>query len=264
MRTFFLALALLAPTAAHAWDGDTLWGSPANGGNGAPGTMNALVPGGGGIYGTGGARDYNITCASCHVNDKQQQGKIDGKLTFNPPLGAGDSYRPGTQYTIGVALVGEHLGLSGCGPYVDGNINQFGASIEDAAGKSVGVLASDSGQSSASCPAAAPMTSSGTTLLYGDCHAIVSRGGKTMVNTTSWSFTWSAPAAGTGPVTISWGVVDGDCAMDSFGDDVKTGSTKLTEGTAAREAAPGPYGLAILILGPALAVVSRRRRRDKR
>jgi hypothetical protein len=261
MRTIILTLALLGSASARAWDGDMLWNNPANGGNGAVGSTNALMPGGGGIYGTGGARDYNITCASCHVNDKQQQGQIDATLTFNPPLGAGNAYKPGTQYTVTVALVGEHLGLSGCGPYVDGNINQFSASIEDASGRGAGVLVSDSGQSASSCPSAAPMNPTGTTILYGDCHAVSSRAGKSMVNTTSWTFTWTAPAAGAGPITIYWGIVDGDCMMDSFGDDVKTGSTKLTEGTATAERRSRPFALAWLPLLPLPVLIKRWRRR---
>ena len=49
---------------------------------------------------------------------------------------------------------------------------------------------------------------------------------------TSWTFKWTAPAAGAGPVTIYYGVVDGDHAgTDSKNDDVKQGTIRLNEGT---------------------------------
>jgi hypothetical protein len=99
-------------------------------------------------------------------------------------------------------------------------------------------------------------------MLYGDCHAITGFGApKRMVNITTWTFSWQAPAAGAGPITLYWGVVDGDCVMDSFGDDVKTGTLKLTEGMAQLERRSPPYALA-LILVPIVLAVSRGRRRS--
>jgi|GEM_PF-2757233 len=238
MRVMIWLVMLAIPSLAQAWDGELLWNNPANG-QGPVGAPSSLMPGGGGIYGTGGARDYNITCASCHVNDKKQQGQIDAKLTFTPSLsslGAAQAYKPGQLYVVTVALLNEKLGKQNCDQYVTGNINNFAASFEDSAGKSVGVLASDSGQSAAACSKVMPANvTTGTTMLYGDCHAITSMGGdKRNVNTTTWTFKWTAPAAGAGQVTIYWGVVDGDCVMDSLGDDVKVGTTKLVEGVALR------------------------------
>jgi len=236
MRTLLITVLLLSPSLAKAWDDQMLWNSPANGGNGQPGAMGAFMPGGGGIYGTGGARDYRISCASCHVNDQKQQGQIDARLTFTPSLesvGGQQAYAPGKPYTVTVELLNEQRGKTGCGPYVTGNINNFAASIEDSAGKSAGILGSDTGQSAAACPKAMPVLTSGSTILYGDCHAVTSMGSdKRNINSTSWTFQWTAPAAGAGLITVYWGVVDGDCMMDSLGDDVKVGTTKLVEGTA--------------------------------
>ena len=42
---------------AAAWDGYNNWCDPASG----------KTAGGGGIIATGGARDYRITCAHCHI-----------------------------------------------------------------------------------------------------------------------------------------------------------------------------------------------------
>jgi hypothetical protein len=180
-------------------------------------------------------------------------------------VGGQQAYKAGQLYAITVKLVGETLGKTGCDQYVTGNINNFAASIENAAGKSVGVLSSDSGQSSASCPPANPKPTTGSTILYGDCHAIASMGSdKRMANVTQWTFQWQAPAAGTGNVTVYWGIVDGDCMMDSLGDDVKTGSIKLVETTAARHHAPRPYALALVVLGFVPAVTLGRRRSARR
>ena len=68
-------LSALTPSAALAWDGAQLWFDPATGAN----------PGGGGIIGTGGARDFNITCAHCHIGT---ESKIDAKVDMSPPLGS--------------------------------------------------------------------------------------------------------------------------------------------------------------------------------
>ncbi len=269
MRTL-LALVFvpwLFPSLALAWDGPASWYDPANGGNAPPGDMNAIMPGGGGILGTGGARDYNITCANCHLNDKGQQGQIDGALAWNPPLPTVNgqrAYQPGQRYTVTFQLLGEHLGKSGCGPYVTGNINNFAAAFEDASGRPAGVLSSDSGQTATACPSRAPSVNGGTTMLYGDCHAVFSMGGdKADVGRTSWTFTWQAPQAGGGPITISWGVVDGDCMMDSLDDDVKVGTTKLVEATASAAPPRRAPALALLALAP-LALLARKNLRIRR
>jgi hypothetical protein len=252
----------LAPGAARAWDGDDLWNNPANGGGAAPGQTGSISPGGGGIFGTGGARDYFITCANCHVNDQNQQGQIDLAVMFTPPLtvtAGQSSYKPGQLYQVSAQLTGEHLGLSGCGPYVNGNVNNMVATVEDASGRTAGLLASDSGQSSASCPATAPMVTTGTTIMSGDCHAVAAQSGKPAANRTQWYFSWTAPAAGSGALTMYWGAVDGDCKMDSFGDDVRVNRLTMTEGPAV-QAPRRPYALAALLLLPALWWATRRKR----
>ena len=68
----------------------------------------------------------------------------------------------------------------------------------------------------------------GTTYMVGDCRAVFNRD---IQNITSWTFSWKAPAQGTGPVTLYYGSVNGDtCGDSSLDDDVKVGSIKLVEG----------------------------------
>lgn len=219
---FLFVLSVAAP--ALAWDGAGLWYAPADGAS----------PGGGGFLGTGSARDRSITCAHCHVDGA---GKIDAKLELDPPLGTvnGQSaYEPGKTYTVTVSLIGEYLGIGQCDQYMM-RTNNMAVRIEDAGGKAAGALASDSGQSAASCPSEPPQSINGTTVLYRDCLGVVGSGAESM---TSWTFSWTAPAAGAGTVTMYYGVVDGNCDMSSRGDDVKVG--KLDLGEAAAALAPPP------------------------
>ncbi|MFT3764287.1 MAG: hypothetical protein QM820_02005 [Minicystis sp.] len=260
MRHLVITAAALAtfllPETARAWDGPDLWYADAAG----------KMPGGGGIIGTGSARDRSITCAHCHMN---AAGQIDVKLDFSPPLptvGGQATYAPGQTYQVSVQLVGEHLGQSGCGQYLT-HVNNFAAAFEDVSGQPAGALASDSGQSSKSCPPAVPSPINGTTVLYGDCHAVTSSGKE---STSAWSFSWTAPAGGTGAVTVYYGAVDGNCDMMSMGDDVKVGKMKLGEATAmkarpASDRGPGVGKMAALLgIVPVGMVLTARRRRGRR
>lgn len=257
---FAPALALAAwllPQTALAWDGPDLWYADAAG----------KQPGGGGLLGTGSAGDRGITCAHCHM---KAAGTIDLKLDFEPPLptvGGQPTYAPGQTYQVAATLIGEHLGKSGCGQYLT-HTNNFAAAFEDASGKPSGALTSDSGQSSKSCPTSMPKPINGTTVLYGDCHGIISSGQE---NVAAWSFSWTAPPGGTGAVSVYYGVVDGNCDMMSMDDDVKVGKMKLGEATAmvtppVRERAPseGVGKLAALLgLVPIGVVLTARRRRRR-
>ncbi len=242
--------AILWPASAAAWDSPPLWNEPADG----------MQPGGGGIYATGGGRDFRITCTHCHITPTN---RIDLAVAFVPALDTGNAYRPGQQYQVTVNLLGERLGMSGCGQFMR-NVNAFAATFEDAAGQTTGTLASDAGQSASSCPPASPTSPfAGSTVLYGDCHAVISNN---KPNVTSWRFSWTAPSAGAGPVTLYYGGVDGNCDMSSLEDDVKEGTMSLGESSAARSR-PGSGGAALAMLGgvPALGLVAmlRRRRRTK-
>lgn len=261
MRWFVLFVLVVgcigAATPALAWDSNAYWYDPASGAPPPQGSQYAVLPGAGGILATGGATDHNITCADCHV---KAAGQIDSAFLFDgKPLTA---YTPGHTYQVTAQLLSEHLGLSGCGAFVNGNVNNFGATFEDANGNVSGVLASDGNTSGASCQATLPSSVTGTTIVYGDCHAITSTSTKDLAQ---WSFSWTAPASGTGTVTLYYGMVDGDCMMDSLNDDVKVGNVKLAEG--APMAMGKPFGancaLAALGLYPAVAAVAAFRRRKR-
>lgn len=248
---------------AAAWDGPGQWWKPAH----------DKDPGGGGIYGTGGQGDYGIKCTDCHVKPKEI---IDASVTPLPAwgmLGAAKTYTPGRRYEITVRLLKESLGMSGCGPYV-GHVNNFVGTFEDGAGKPAGMLETDSGRKSTACPKAAPdpKTASGTTWIYGDCRAVI----PTHVpdGTTQWKFYWTAPPVGAGDVTFFAGVGDGNCEMNSTGDDMKMLTLKLSQGmamsgpksgAATGGAAPGrAFGLALpafaAVIVPGARRLSRRRR----
>jgi len=213
-----LSLVLLATERVLAWDNPQSWYNDAHGKD----------PGGGGLIGTGGKRDYTIQCLHCHI---EPQKKIDGVFSPNPAFQSVDGsvgYEPGRRYEITASLIGEYLGTTGCGQYMT-HTNNFVATFENAAGEPIGLLESDTGQSSANCPAVAPEPTFGTTITYAECRAVMPH--KNVASATEWTFYWTAPPAGTGEVTLYGGFVDGDCRMNSLGDDVKMVTVVLPEGS---------------------------------
>lgn len=219
-----VALGIVVPAAvASAFPFGKSWhdrsdGTQANGGR----------AGAGGIYGTGGAKDHGITCAHCHI---KAPGLISATVTPTPAWGmknGSPTYTPGQKYSIAVAMTGENKGLN----QGNNNLNGMAITVEDQGGKTSGVFESDTSPvvSSASCPAAYPASNpaAGTTYLYGDCHGVIYI---PRPNSTSWTYSWTAPAAGSGPLTVFYGVVDGDAdGKSSLDDDVKMGTVKLVEG----------------------------------
>src|SRR5262249_6815702 len=113
------------------------------------------------------------------------------------------------------------------------NKNGMVATFEDINGNTKGSLLGDMQNS---CPAGAPTLPDGalvgTTYTYGaPCRNIASLGKIVNgVGLTSWSFKWTAPAAGAGTVYFYYGVVDGDASQTSLGDDVKMGKQQISEG----------------------------------
>lgn len=184
--------------------------------------------GAGGLYGMGSAMDRGITCSHCHI---KAAGQIGTTITPTPAWGTvngSSAYKPGQKYSITVAMTGEHRGLN----QGNNNLNGMAITVEDQAGKVKGVFESDTMPvvSSAACPANYPMQNptTGTTYLYGDCHGVIYI---PRPNATSWTYSWTAPAAGTGALTMYYGVVDGDAdGKSSLDDDVKMGTLKLVEG----------------------------------
>ena len=193
--------------------------------------------GAGGIYGTGGKQDLGIQCSDCHINGAGSIGisltitkAPSGTATGWDVVNGGDGYQPGATYQIQVDMTGQHKFAA-----TNMDTNGMSATFEDQSGKLAGVLTSDSGQTSSSCPATYPYGTnhkgpggSATTVLFGDCHAIIPF---LNVQRTSWTFQWTAPAAGTGAVTMYVSLVDGDTGgSSSLDDDSITMSYVLAEG----------------------------------
>lgn len=223
--SFLVAASVVLPAAAalafpfgKSWH-DRSDGNQSNGGR----------AGAGGIYGMGSATDFNITCAHCHTGG---QGIIGATITPSPAwlkVNNADAYKPGQKYAITVTMTGEHLGLN----QAMNNLNGFALTVEDQGGKVKGVFESDTAPpvSSANCQKTYPMSdpATGTTYVYGDCHGVIFI---PRANIVTWNLSWTAPAAGSGPLTLFYGVVDGDThGESSLKDDVKMGSIKLVEGT---------------------------------
>ncbi len=181
--------------------------------------------GAGGIYATGSTQDWGIKCSHCHIDS---EGLIDADFSYSPALmdiGGEPAYVPGQRYTITIDMIGEHLGET------DDNTNGVNVVIEDASGNTAGDYISDSGVDSMNCPTSAPDDKDGsvnTTYVYGDCHGVIFAGLRPL---TRWTFDWVAPSAGTGEVTVFYGMVDGNTEdVTSLEDDVKEGTIKILEG----------------------------------
>ena len=176
--------------------------------------------GGGGTFYTGAPTERGYTCAACHLNP---EGKIRASLS-TAPAGLFESrrYTPGQAYTVSLKLLNEHRGLSSSRSNFNGFTIVFLDGKRQHAGRISGYAADE---------------------YYGSGSALLASAGKT-VGTSSWSFTWTAPPAGTGAVTMYIGMVDGNGAdspptqtlTDPLGDDVVMASLVLSDGsTAANE-----------------------------
>jgi hypothetical protein len=210
MKALVIAMICAAAVPARAWDGPGMWYRAADDAN----------PGGGGILGTGGSHDHGIKCSDCHVDRVAEAGLAFG-LTFSPALVNG-GYVANQRYTITAKLSGALLGV-GCNAQDSTmhNTDNFAAAFEADDGSAAGMLAADDGQAGPSCALPSPAPA-GTTALDGDCHVVFAQG---KFDTDTWTFTWTAPAAGS--VHVSWGAVDGNCDMMSMNDAVVTGTQTL-------------------------------------
>src|SRR5689334_23515080 len=145
------ALVTLSSTAALSFPHIRYWHQSASGvaaGSLAPNP----TPNGRAIYYTGGARDYGLTCAHCHIKGNNTQGLIGLTVSPSPAFANVNNqkaYSPGTTYTFTMTLTGEHL----FGTPTD-NGNGMNVTIEDAGGNTQGVFVSDQAanpSSSANC-----------------------------------------------------------------------------------------------------------------
>lgn len=169
--------------------------------------------GGGGVFYTGAPSDKGWTCTACHIGS---QGQISIGLAAVPSaLLQSGVYTPGQAYKLTVSLRGEHLGQSSG----RSNFNGFSLTVRDAQNRVAGAISGYAPED-----------------FYQANAATISSAGK-VVGTTTWSFTYTAPIAGTGAITIYLAMVDGNGAnssanatlTDPFGDDVAVGQITLKD-----------------------------------
>ena len=233
-----VGLLMAVCTPAHAFHTGRTFGE-------APG-----AGGGGGLYYVGAPRERGWTCTACHHD---APGKL--RVRFATDAFSSFTYVPSSDNEITIRIENERLGMSAG----LSNFNGMVLSVFTAEGQPAGTF------TNAAADQYEVRSSS-----RGDL-AIASAGRQTGV--TEWRFTWVAPPAGTGPVTLYLGVVDGNGAnsaanetlTDPFGDDVYTAKVTLQEAavTASVQAAPP-----LLPTWPTplhqLAILDDRRRRRRR
>lgn len=215
-------------------------------------------PSGEGVYFTGAPRFASQTCLSCHVG---------GPATLGLRLGADDpglfdeGYSPGTTYTLEVELTNESEGTKYNTPtctdpptkgdkfsFVPCNNNGFALEIDAAgvplAGPNVFCAAPPL---AGMCPAPDPTNDESLVAPDGDAvFANRARSAdpnmpKTIVRNDpkKWHLWWTAPKAGTGPVTIYLSAVDGNGGagtvandQDPYGDDTVAATFFIQEANA--------------------------------
>ncbi len=253
MRSSILvaALTLATPTAAHAFaDASQFFASSAN--------PHAATFGasGEGLYFTGAPRFASLDCSSCHADGPQKVGlqlNADDASLFT------DGYQPGKVYELQIELTDETEGLEYNTPtctdppapgdtfaYVQCNNNGFGLEIDDDTGTPL--AGSDvycAAQPTAGmCPPAdftrdqALVAPDGDAIFDAKVYSadpnqpkLVTRNGAT-----TWRFFWTAPKAGTGPLTVYVSAVDGNGGagkvvndQDPYGDDTVSANFFLQE-----------------------------------
>ncbi len=216
-----------------------------------PDPMTGLVlqsANGDGIRFTGSPDFPQATCASCHVNPPRLAG---AHLGADPPSLFTEGYESGRTYLIEVQLTGETLGLEYNGtPRCKGagvgcNTNGYALEVDDEDGGGAGDLCPS--DPSGGCPG--PRGTDSLLLTLDGHQVIASRGyldkegalpAGLANGATRWRFYWTAPPAGTGPVTFHFGIVDGagghgDAAYPQAaeGDDVVEAHVAVADATTA-------------------------------
>jgi hypothetical protein len=235
---------LVLPAVAHAFDDATQFFANPTVQHGA--TYGAS---GEGIYFTGAPRFASLTCNSCHTDGPRALGL---ELAADQPALFSGGYVPGQTYELEVKLENETRGTQynsatctdppGIGTgYVQCNNNNFGMEI-DAAGAPLLKGFCAAAPVAGACPA--PDQTNDEALVAPDGDAIF--GNRQLdANTarlvvrngpTTWHLWWTAPPAGTGPVTVYVTAVDGNGGdgtaandQDPYGDDTTQASFFLQE-----------------------------------
>ncbi len=216
--------------------------------------------GGGGIAFDGAPRFAGHTCEVCHTGAPHL---ISVRLEADHPEVFTDGYVPGMQYHLRVVLQNEWAGLQYAQNGVDcGQVdmfkpcddNGFALELDDANGSLTGTFSQVINNA---CSTAVP----DNPIVH-----VMSTGAATHEQhngRTSWDVCWSAPTAGTGPVTAYVAVVDGNGGdgtlafpNDTINDDVAFGSVPLAENGATPDpqvggcnaAGEGGTGLALVLV----------------
>lgn len=292
MRSSLLValLALAAPSPAHAFaDASQFFDQKAN--------PHAATFGasGEGLYFTGAPRFASLDCSTCHTAGPQ---KVGLRLNASDQSLFDSGYKPGAVYELQIALTNETEGLKYKTPtctdppapddtftYVQCNNNGFGLEIDDASGTPLaGTNVFCAQQPNAGmCPPAdftkdqALVAPDGDAVFDAKVYSadpnqpkLITRNGAD-----TWRFFWTAPKAGTGPLTVFVSAVDGNGGagttmndQDPYDDDTVSANFFLQEANAAVHdsasagcslapvgGAPGLWWLA----GPALLMFRRRR-----
>jgi hypothetical protein len=235
----FLLACLLARSALAFHAGD-MFGKPAGAG------------GGGGVFYTGVPAERGWSCSACHVD---AAGLVSITLQADAQQDLADGqYAPKRAYRMTATLTGEHEGLPRAGFNSAANFNSLAVSIIDQAGKPAGSISGYAAED-----------------FYANGAATIVSAGQ-QVGATSWQFTWTAPGAGAGPVSIHIAAVDGNGAnsppsvtlTDPWGDDVFVGTLVLAEGGSAGTADMPPSFLRRAACSGTGRLLGQHERRDLR
>jgi hypothetical protein len=267
-----------------------------------PGTPHAATYGASaeGVYFTGAPRFLSQTCQSCHTDGP---GLVRLKLGADPPSLFSDGYQPGATYQLEVELQGETEGLQFATPtcteprarndqyaYVPCNNNSYALEIDTSSGPLAGPSVFCAAPPAAgACPAPNPhadesqVSPDGDAVFGNRAHDAATPKLVARNDPTTWHLWWTAPAAGSGPVTIYVAAVDGNGGgsgteasdQDPYGDDTVQGSFSIQEsgapspngataGCSLGGSAPPPGAPLIVLLAGFLAAITRRGLRCRR
>jgi MYXO-CTERM domain-containing protein len=288
-----LLLVLAVPTAAHAFADASQFFV-----NSALPHAASLGASGEGIYFSGAPRFAGLACASCHID---APGVVGLRLGADDPSLFDTGYKPGATYLLEVELTGETEGLQYNTPtctdppsegdtftYAQCNHNGFALEVDSANGAPLAgpALFCPVLPNAGMCPPPSP--TSDETLVAPDGDAVfdnrVQSPDPTMPKgylrngATRWHFYWTAPKAGTGPLTIYAAGVDGNGGggsaandQDPYGDDTVNATFFVQEADlpvanrasagCAFTARPAPPAAALLVAA-ALLWLRRRQRRE--
>ena len=246
MRSSVIALVLCAGGAAHVFD-DPGQFFP----NAVPhqSTLSAAAEG---VYFTGAPRWSSLDCSSCHTEGPQ---KVTIKIGADDLSLFKNGYLPGQLYELEVSLGNETEGLlyadATCTEppgktdkytYVQCNNNSFALEIDDDGGPLAGTPFCAEQPTAAGCPMPNPAGDEVVVAPDGDA-VFANRQHSTTTPKTipkndpvSWHLWWTAPQAGTGPVTLYVAAVDGNGGsgtaasdQDPYGDDTVRATIAIQE-----------------------------------